>query len=525
MIGSWESAWDEFVPFLEFPAELRKVVYTTNAIESLNARFRRAVRHRGHFPNEQAAMKVLYLVATQRRPNRQDLTGRINGWKTHPEHPDRPLRRPHHSRRLLMTITTTYTKNLTDPGPDRTWGYDDLDRLTDQDATPTWAYDDADNLTETSAGEVQVFDDANQLCSTAPTPGTCTTPASGATVFDYDARGNRVEADPASGPTVNYGYDQADRLTQHDDGTTTWTYTYRSDGLRASADDGVDTTGFTWDQTGGLAMLLTETTGTDRTHYLYGPGGLPYAEIAPGGAVTYLHHDQLGSTRLQTNTSAAVTGTVTYDAYGTPTASTGTLSRLGFAGQYTDPTGLQYLRARHYDPVTGQFLTRDPLASITGQPYGYANVSPLAWIDPLGLAPAPPTTRGGYTGVELPEDEGRLGGGCQPPGGIMVGGPYDYSHNDGAPHRPALSQEEMDAVDARSRGEQYNPDAARRGMAKIREAQKNIGARRSSGDDTQRRFDGGDIGGLIAGGGALWWLGKILSPACGPALPACAVIL
>jgi Transposase, Mutator family len=54
------------VPFLEFPVELRTVVYTTNAIESLNARFRRAVRHRGQFPNEQAALKVLYLVATER---------------------------------------------------------------------------------------------------------------------------------------------------------------------------------------------------------------------------------------------------------------------------------------------------------------------------------------------------------------------------------------------------------------------------------------------------------------------------
>jgi putative transposase len=82
MISSWENAWDEFVPFLAFPIELRKIVYTTNAIESLNARFRRAVRHRGHFPNEQAAMKVLYLTATQKRPNRENMTGRINGWKT-----------------------------------------------------------------------------------------------------------------------------------------------------------------------------------------------------------------------------------------------------------------------------------------------------------------------------------------------------------------------------------------------------------------------------------------------------------
>lgn len=81
MISSWENSWEEFVPFLEFPLELRKIVYTTNSIESLNARFRRAVRHRGHFPNEQAAMKVLYLVATTRRKNRQDLIGRTAGWK------------------------------------------------------------------------------------------------------------------------------------------------------------------------------------------------------------------------------------------------------------------------------------------------------------------------------------------------------------------------------------------------------------------------------------------------------------
>jgi putative transposase len=81
MVRVWEQAWAEFVPFLEFPVELRTLVYTTNAIESLNARFRRAVRHRGHFPNEQAALKVLYLVATERRKNRSNPTGRVHGWK------------------------------------------------------------------------------------------------------------------------------------------------------------------------------------------------------------------------------------------------------------------------------------------------------------------------------------------------------------------------------------------------------------------------------------------------------------
>jgi len=81
MINTWEQSWTEFVPFLDYPVELRTVVYTTNAIESLNARFRRAVRHRGHFPNEQAALKVLYLVATERRKNRANPSGRINAWK------------------------------------------------------------------------------------------------------------------------------------------------------------------------------------------------------------------------------------------------------------------------------------------------------------------------------------------------------------------------------------------------------------------------------------------------------------
>jgi putative transposase len=57
------------------------VALSGNVIESLNARFRRAVRHRGHFPNEQAALKVLYLVATTRRQNRENMTGRIHNWK------------------------------------------------------------------------------------------------------------------------------------------------------------------------------------------------------------------------------------------------------------------------------------------------------------------------------------------------------------------------------------------------------------------------------------------------------------
>jgi transposase-like protein len=81
MIAMWERAWSEFVPFLDYPIEIRKLIYTTNGIESLNARFRQAARRRGHFPTEQAALKILYLTVRERRPNRANPTGQVPGWK------------------------------------------------------------------------------------------------------------------------------------------------------------------------------------------------------------------------------------------------------------------------------------------------------------------------------------------------------------------------------------------------------------------------------------------------------------
>ncbi|WTT36460.1 IS256 family transposase [Kitasatospora sp. NBC_00085] len=62
IVKMWSDAWAEFVPFLQFDTEIRRVVCTTNAIESVNARIRKAVRARGHFPNEQAALKCVYMA-------------------------------------------------------------------------------------------------------------------------------------------------------------------------------------------------------------------------------------------------------------------------------------------------------------------------------------------------------------------------------------------------------------------------------------------------------------------------------
>lgn len=81
MIRLWRTSWEQFTPFLAYPPELRRLVYTTNAIESLNSRFRQATRRRGHFPNEQAALKVLYLVIQNPLKNRSNITGKVVGWK------------------------------------------------------------------------------------------------------------------------------------------------------------------------------------------------------------------------------------------------------------------------------------------------------------------------------------------------------------------------------------------------------------------------------------------------------------
>lgn len=178
-----------------------------------------------------------------------------------------------------------------------------------------------------------------------------------------------------------------------------WTYTYSGDGLRRSkiASDGTTTT-YTWDRARGLPLLLAEDiaapgTSNDRTiRYIYDPTGLVLADVSTptsGGAETlrWYHHDQLGSTRALTNTSGDVVATFTYSPFGELTGSTGTATTpMSWTGEYRDTeTGYTYLRARYYDPTTGQFLTRDPAVATTREAYGYAGNDPINWTDPSGL--------------------------------------------------------------------------------------------------------------------------------------------
>ena len=127
-------------------------------------------------------------------------------------------------------------------------------------------------------------------------------------------------------------------------------------------------------QAGGTSDTPTRHRNASGHHiFNYGPNDMPVEQINNStGTVSYLHHDQQGSTRLLTGSTGTVTGKCTYGAYGTPTCEGTATTPLGYDGQYTSTdTGLIYLQARVYDPATAQFLTVDPAVSLTRAPYVY----------------------------------------------------------------------------------------------------------------------------------------------------------
>jgi len=255
------------------------------------------------------------------------------------------------------------------------FSYDETERLT-KAGSAEFGYDAANNITK-APGTTNAFDKASEIES-----------ATGA-AFTFDKEGARTKETPSSGPATTYKYDQAGDLAaieRAEEGETpaiAESFGYDGTGLLTSRTVGLTTAHFVWDLSGSPELLLSD--GEDS--YVYGPGGLAVEAISAGEVPTYLHHDQLGSTRLLTNASGEATGAFTYGAYGALTGHSGTATTaLGYAGQYTlGQSGLQYLRARFYDPATAQFMTRDPIESFTRSPYGYAKENPVGRIDPSGL--------------------------------------------------------------------------------------------------------------------------------------------
>jgi RHS repeat-associated protein len=131
----------------------------------------------------------------------------------------------------------------------------------------------------------------------------------------------------------------------------------------------------------------------DGAQYLY---GARLEAMKQSGSRLYYLADGLGSTMAIVNATGTVQNSYAYDVYGKPTVTGSVANEFDFAGQQTDATGLQYLRARYMDPETGTFLSRDPLVSVrawTGNGFGYASGRPSLLTDPSGLCnyPGDPT--------------------------------------------------------------------------------------------------------------------------------------
>ena len=263
--------------------------------------------------------------------------------------------------------------------------FDLLGRIDQTTGTGAGNYDftPADQITTLADGRTLTYDTAGQA-TTLTTPATGGQPAQ-ITSYTYDARGNRTTA-TTDALTTSYGHDQANRLSSVTDGTGTADYTYEASGLRATSTTTAGTQHYTWDTLAAVPTLLTDTTHL----YLYGVGPTPLAQQdTDTSQVSYLHTDLIGTVRTVTDASTTITGDADYTPYGTPIAvnsePAADITPFGYAGQYTDPTGLLYLRARYYDPTTAQFTTRDPLEGLTTNPYGYTGGNPLQHTDPLGL--------------------------------------------------------------------------------------------------------------------------------------------
>jgi putative transposase len=114
IIRLWDTAWSEFCPFLDYDVEIRRVIYSTNAIESLDARFRRAVKARGHFPKRPSSVEVSLPHHPLPRPHRTRTSTLGDAVEAGLERVRDHVRRTYHPHRKSVTMRTAVT-----PFPDR----------------------------------------------------------------------------------------------------------------------------------------------------------------------------------------------------------------------------------------------------------------------------------------------------------------------------------------------------------------------------------------------------------------------
>ena len=233
-----------------------------------------------------------------------------------------------------------------------------------------------------AAQETQSFDDANQLTSGG---------------YAYDPRGR-----PTTDGTRTFRWDSADRLTGVVNGPDTLTYDYTATGEISSRTHNGQITEYSYAYSVATQPILAERkNGSFARFYIALPDGriLYQIDLSPTPVVRFYHFGKVGETKLLTDAAGAVTDAYAYDGFGRLLGQTGTSDQIyaftGELGVRHDPeAALVHMRARHYDPASGRFLSPDPihlaLMGRNGQhanPYHFVEGMPTWVVDPSGLIP------------------------------------------------------------------------------------------------------------------------------------------
>ena len=270
--------------------------------------------------------------------------------------------------------TANQISQITEPSQTRIFGYDNADRLTGVTGSvvESYMFDNVGNRTSSHRSSTYGYQPFNKIASTQTA------------TYGSDANGNMTTKSEGSN-FWRYSWDYENRLAEASTRKQKVRYKYDALGRRVSRGLGYgkEQTKFTYD---GDDVLVDDNAGT-LTKYLNGSGIDNKLRQTVGSTTSYFLADHLGSTNGLANSSGALTASNGYDSFGNPT-NTGFSSRYQFTGREFDSfSGLQFSRARWYDPTIGRFISEDPIGFRAGDInlYGYVKNNAVNKTDPTGL--------------------------------------------------------------------------------------------------------------------------------------------
>jgi RHS repeat-associated protein len=271
---------------------------------------------------------------------------------------------------------------LQDVGPDpfeRTYGFDAQSRLTSV-AKRTGS---AQALTPTSYAYGALAPGGCAVGTQTVKPHAVTS-VPGVASFGYDCAGNQTSRTTALGAFTQV-FNEQGRLASVTKTGYAATYIYGPNGQRLIQEDGTKRTAYL----PGQELVSVNGAAPTVTRYVTAGAGGPTAAMRNNTSVFVMGGDAQGSISWSMNTAGAVVTRARYYPYGEVRGSANQMpTNRGFVGQTEDDsTGLNYLNNRYQDPVTGVFLSVDPLVGKTGQAYLYASGNPTTLSDPTGLEP------------------------------------------------------------------------------------------------------------------------------------------